>query len=248
MRIISLAPSCTEIICALGAQDLLVARTRFCNYPLEIKTLPTVSGWLDVDFEALESFKPDIIFTSNFLQDKIAEECRKRNLVVVHTDPLTLEDVYASIRTIGKTIGKEISAQIIVQSMKQKFESLRGVKGKVYVEEWHKPPNSAGNWVPDVLQAIGCDSVLPSGVRSREVSAEEIKQFDPDLIVLSWCGFGNNSKPEWVKQRWPQISAIARNRMLVLDDSLLNRPGPRLVEAAEAIAATLPFFSRPKRI
>lgn len=134
-------------------------------------------------------------------------------------------------------------------------------KAKVYVEEWHNPPMVSGNWVPELVKIAGgipFDIRSPqreSGIKnqessaglltrgdgknppSREVSLQEIQAFDPDLIVLSICGAGSVASKELLTGRagWSDLRAVKENHLFVIDDSLLNRPGPRLTEGTKRL-------------
>lgn len=243
MRIISLAPSNTEILYALGLGSDVVALTGYCNFPNEVKQKPKVSGWLDIKPDKIKELNPDLIFTSTFLQDKIIEKL-KGICKVVHVDPKTLSDVYESILKIGKETFREKEAEDVINNMKDEFEIVRrDVDGKeiknVYIEEWHKPPTVSGNWVPDVLEIAGGKSLIPSGVVSRRVTDEEIQKFNPEYIIISICGFGDNISADIVKERenWREINAVKNNKILVINDDYLNRPGPRLTEGAKILSS-----------
>ena len=266
MRIVSLAPSNTEILYALGCGDEIVACTRFCDYPEEAKQKPRIGGWLDVNDELVLRHKPDAVMTSTFVQDRIAGRCRKKGIALFHTDPKTLEQVYESILAIGKFVHKEQGAYELVQSMKSDFnevansmkkESNNGKnpikektitnkqkisinnngKIKVYCEEWHKPPTVSGNWVPKVIELAGGISLCPEGRVSHPVSPEEAAAFGPECIVLSICGMGVKASPKLITARkgWHSLKAVKENRVFIIDDSLLNRPGPRLAEGARQL-------------
>jgi len=125
-----------------------------------------------------------------------------------------------------------------VQSMKSDFstisQSIDFPRVRLYCEEWHKPPTVSGNWVPKVIEIAGGTSLCPEGKVSYAVSVEEVQSFDPQAVVLSLCGFGDKAKPEIVSERkeWQRVRAVRENKVFVIDDSLLNRPGPRLVDGA----------------
>ncbi len=96
----------------------------------------------------------------------------------------------------------------------------------------------SGNWVPEVARIAGIETLpLPPGSLSREVTLNEIQKFDPDIIVISWCGAGNLGDPSILKNRegWQSLRAVEQNAIRVIDDSLLNRPGPRLCEGAQRL-------------
>lgn len=246
MRIVSLAPSNTEILYALGLGKHVVGVTRFCDRPADAKKKENVGGLLDIDVDKIDSLQPDIIFTSTFLQDKIAETLAKRGYNVVHPDPKTLKDVYDSILAIGAMTGKQRRSERLVQRMKEGFEEIRkSVLGKkrvaVYCEEWHKPPTVSGNWVPEIVEIAGGKSLARPGEISYPVKAEHVVNFRPEKIIVSWCGFGKKVPLEWIRKRkgWERIPAVKNSEIYILDDSLLNRPGPRLVEAAKETSKIL---------
>ena len=240
MRIVSLAPSNTEILYALGAQDNLVAVTRFCDYPADAKDKPRVSGWTDVDVPKIAALKPDLVLTSSIVQAKIAHDLRAAGLQVIHLDPKSLEDVLESFLKIGHAVNRgEAARKLIIETEEALAKIVRGVTlgKKVYVEEWHQPPTASANWVPDLLQLIGCQSMVSSGAPSKPVLTEDVQTFNPDAIVLSWCGFGTKADEVSVTQRagWQQLAAVQKGNIFILDDSLLNRPGPRLVEGLKLL-------------
>lgn len=241
MRIISLAPSNTEILFELGCEKDVVAVTRFCDYPEEAKLKPKIGGWLDVNDELVKKFKPDVVMTSTFVQDKIVDRYKESGIKIFHTDPKTLDQVYESILSIGNLVNKRSEAKNIVEKMKKEFKIIQKVnkkKPRVYCEEWHKPPTVSGNWVPRIIGYAGGISLCPEGKISYPVSSQDVKDFDPDLILLSLCGFGNKAKKEFVTKRkdWQDIRTVKNGNIFVIHDSLLNRPGPRLVEGAKWLA------------
>lgn len=246
MRIVSLAPSNTEIIYALGAGNLIVADTRFCDYPAEAMEKPTIGGFLDINNELLQKFEPDVIMTSTFLQNTIVERYRSEGVKVMHFDPYTLNDVYHTILEIGKLVNKEENAMKIVAKIKRNFMKIRDKvkdleKIRVYVEEWHKPPIVSGNWVPELIEIAGGIGLCKKGDRSREIDLDTIKNFDPELMIVSWCGFGEKADVNLIKERhgWQDLEFVKKNRIHVINDSLLNRPGPRLVDGARKLAKIL---------
>lgn len=235
MKIISLAPSNTEIIYSLGLEDELLATTSLCDYPSEAREKESIGGWTNgIDFEKIRNLKPDLVLTSDSLQDKAVEELQ--GLEVLHLTPETLEQVYESIRKIGKELGAEHEAQKIVGEMNQGLQSLEVEESpRIYCEEWMDPPMASGNWIPGLIERIGGKSFLDEGERSKEFKLEELKDFDPEYIFLNVCGAGENIDLSEVVERdgWEEITAVKNGNVFVIDDALLNRPGPRIVQGAE---------------
>jgi iron complex transport system substrate-binding protein len=235
MKIVSLAPSNTEILYRLGAEDQIVATTSLCNYPEEARRKTSIGGWTNPKVSRIHELSPDLIIASDDLQDDAVEQLEGDGFPVLQVKPHTLEEVYESIREIGEAVGKEEEAEKLVEEMKEELEktSLDG-SPRIYCEEWMDPPMVSGNWIPGLIEKIGGEYFVEEGERSREFDLEKLKEFDPEYIFLNVCGAGENLSPEQVLDRdeWEDISAVKNGNVFVIDDNLLNRPGPRLVEGA----------------
>lgn len=235
MKLVSLAPSNTEIIYRLGLQDQLVATTSLCDYPSEARKKESIGGWTKgIDFEKIRNIEPDIVLTSDSLQDEAVKELE--SLEVLHLTPQTLEDVYGSFKKIGKKLDAENKAKELIKEMREGFQNLEVEESpRIYFEEWMDPPMASGNWIPGLINEIGGESFLEEGERSKEFELKKLKEFDPEYIFLNVCGAGENIDSDEVLERegWQEITAVKNCEVYVIDDALLNRPGPRLAEGAE---------------
>ncbi len=238
MNIISLSPATTEILYAIGAGNMIVGNTYLCDYPLEAKKTTKVGSFSHVDMEKIQQLKPDIIFTSTVVQQRIYKDLTDAGLRVVHSDPRSIQDILVSIEQIGSLIGKQEDANRLMTSMKKQIQRLKEtkpkVKPRVYVEEWYSPPMYSGNWVPELVAlAGGAYGFGESGDISRETSEEAVLKFDPEYIFVSYCGFGVKSDPHKVLQRpgWANVSAVKNNNVFALNETVLNRPGPRILQS-----------------
>src|SRR3989338_6715891 len=152
-RIVSFAPSNTEIIYALGAQDRLVACTRYCDFPPDARKKPRIGGWLDINDDLVKSFNPDLILTSTFVQNKITKIYKENKTNIVALMPTTLKGVFDSITKIGNLIDRKKEAIKLIELMKNNINKIQNkikkskAKPRIYIEEWHKPPTVSGNWV-----------------------------------------------------------------------------------------------------
>ncbi len=258
MRIASLSPAATEILFAIGAGKDIVCVDRYSDFPSEAAAIPHLSDHQKIDIDELASYQPEIVFTGTLVQQKLAAELRAADkFAVIHHDPRSLGDIASDIRSIGMLLEREREANELVAKMQQGFSDLRRKakllpkKPKLYIEEWHHPPMVSGNWVPEAIETAGGVSVkiekvdsgewaVGSGSRngpSRGVTLEEIQAFNPDIIVLSICGAGKLAEKRLLTERagWAELEAAKNDRVFVIDDSLLNRPGPRLVEGAQRL-------------
>ncbi len=244
VRIASLSPAVTEILFAIEQQKKLVCTDKFSDWPEAARALPHLPEHQKIDSEALRAFNPLMVFTQTLVQEKLAAKLKEDGFAVIHHDPRSLPDIYESIRQIGMLLDCTARSEALIATMQQGFNDTKRKAGlfprkpKVYVEEWHHPPMVSGNWVPEVVKlAGGIPFPLEPRAASREVTLAEVSAFDPDVIVLSICGAGSAASKELLTGRagWADLRAVRENHLFVIDDSLLNRPGPRLTEGAKRI-------------
>ena len=238
MNIVSLAPSNTEILFELGLEDEVVATTSLCDYPEEASEKPSIGGWTNPKIERLEEFDPDLVLASDDLQDEAVEKIRGEGFKVLQVRPHSLEEVYESIEKIGEAVNRKKEAKELVEEMKEKIRGLEFEDApKIYCEEWMDPPMASGNWIPGLVKRAGGQYFIEEGERSGEFEIEELKDFDPEFIFMNICGAGEALNAEELEKRsdWQSLTAIERGDVYTIDDSLLNRPGPRLVEGLKRI-------------
>ncbi|MDO8648251.1 MAG: cobalamin-binding protein [Candidatus Peregrinibacteria bacterium] len=244
MRIASLSPAATEILFAIGCGSEIVCTDQFSNFPEEAKSIPKLRGHMEVKSEDLRRFSPELVLTGTAVQTGVSERLKKEGFAVIHQDPRSIEQIYEAIRIQGTLTSRSSEAESIVLTMQQGFNAVKKKaqllpsRPRVYVEEWHQPPMASGNWVPEVVRIAGAEPFpIAAGELSREVTLDEVRAFDPALIVISWCGAGSLADRELLLKRdgWDVLTAVQEKRVRVLDDSLFNRPGPRLVEGAQRV-------------
>lgn len=239
MNIVSLAPSNTEILYAIGAGSEVVATTSLCDYPPEATEKPSIGGWSSgLDIDKVVNMDPDVALASDDLQDAVVEKLRSRSVKVVQVSPHTLEQVFESMIEIGDSVNRTEEAEKLARKMKSSLDKISVPETRIYCEEWMEPPMASGNWVPGLVDKIGGEYFLEEGERSHEFGLNKLQEFDPEHIFLNVCGAGKNIDTGKLKQRngWQQITAVKEDNIHVIDDALLNRPGPRLVEGAKRIA------------
>ncbi|MFC5279630.1 cobalamin-binding protein [Halorubrum rubrum] len=256
-RVVSLAPSATATLSALGAAECLVGVTRHCDPPSDAGSAHgvdpvAVGGWTTPSLDRVAELDPDVVFTSDGLQTGIAEECRERGLAVDHREPATLADVIEDFRGIARTVGRPDAGAELAADARERIEAIgdasadaandeRADRPVVYCEEWSDPPMAAGNWVPDAIRAAGGRyPFVDAGERSREVDPEAVAAADPDRVVVHVCGRGDRVDPATVAEReW--IDAPVH----VIDDSLLNQPSPVLIDGIERLAGLFADEAEP---
>ena len=242
-RIVSLAPSATATLTALGAADRVVGVTAHCDLDR-----PAVGGWLTPDFDRLADLDPALVCTSDGLQRELSETLRERGYTVHHREPSRLADVLDGFRSLAAAAGVANAGETLVDTCRDRLAAVddrvqRARRNRpaadrpvVYCEEWSDPPMAAGNWVPDAVEAAGGRyPFVDPGERSTAVSREAVEAADPDHAVLHICGTGEQVDPERFTDREWSLSAAVH----VVDDSLLNQPSPRLIDGIELLAERL---------
>lgn len=237
MRIVSLAPSNTEILFELGVEDQIVGTTALCDFPEESMEKPSVGGWTNPRVDRLEELEPDLVIASDDLQDGAVERVREVGYEVLQVKPHSLREVFESIIEIGEKVDRKDRAEELVDELNSNLEKMELEDSpRIYCEEWMNPPMVSGNWIPDLIERIGGDYFVEEG-RSRRFDIEELKEFDPEYIFLNICGAGENLNPEEIMKRdeWQGLTAVENENIYIVEDALLNRPGPRLVKGAKKI-------------
>ncbi|MDY6768598.1 MAG: cobalamin-binding protein [Candidatus Nanohaloarchaea archaeon] len=239
-RIVSLAPSNTEILYELGVADRVVATTAVCDEPAAAERKPSVGGWTNPDVDAVAEHDPDLVLASDELQDEAVRRCADAGLPVKQVTPTRFHDVFNSVKQIGELVGAQERSRKLVADMNDQVKAVASTpeqRARVYCEEWHDPPMAGGNWIPRMIRLVGGEAIIQEGERSRTVTTEEVQEFDPEHIVLHYCGFGDAAAADQVTERegWEDLAAVRDGNIHVIDDSLLNRPGPRLVDGLQQL-------------
>lgn len=239
-RIVSLAPSNTEILYRLGVADRVVATTAVCDHPEAVEEKPSIGGWTTPDINEVQAHDPDLILAADELQDDAVEACREAGLTVKQLTPTRFHDIFNAVKQIGEFVDREERARKLVADMNERVADLTVLpehRTRVYCEEWHDPPMAGGNWIPRMVRLAGGEYLLAEGERSREVSTAEVQEFDPEHIVLHYCGYGADAGTDHVTERdsWAGITAVEEGNVHVIDDTLLNRPSPRIVEGVQQL-------------
>jgi iron complex transport system substrate-binding protein len=237
VKILSAAPSNTEIIYKLGLEDQLVGTTSLCDHPAEALKKPSIGGWNQgLNYDKIDELNPDIILLSDSLQDRQASKLEENGYEILQVSPENLEEVFDSILEIGRKFGREEKASEIIDDMRSEIEKIDLKEKRIYCEEWMDPPMVSGNWIPGLIEKANGKYFIDEE-RSREFDIEKLKEFDPEYIFLNVCGAGENIDPEKILEspEWQDITAVKNEDVYVVDDALLNRPGPRIVEGLKEI-------------
>ncbi|MBR7744344.1 cobalamin-binding protein [Phycicoccus sp. BSK3Z-2] len=279
MRVVSLIPSATEILFAVGAGDDVVGVTFECDHPPQARertivsstTLPSGLSPREIDEAvaaavargedlyrldegALAGLDADLVVTQDLcavcaldvatVDDALAHLACTADVLTV--DPHTLEEVLASVVTIGEAVGRGADAEVVVASLRARLDAVAArVAGRhrprVAVLEWTDPPYAPGHWIPEMVALAGGECVLGApGGRSGRVTWEDVHVARPDVVVVAPCGYDRDGAAE-------QARALLDAGLLpegvtvhpVDADGMWARPGPRLVDGVEELADLL---------
>ncbi|TKX80153.1 cobalamin-binding protein [Halorubrum sp. SD626R] len=243
-RVVSLAPSATATVTALGGAETLVGVTHHCDPPAEAGSAHggefpvAVGGWLNPDLDRVADLDPGVVLASDGLQADLADACRDRGFDVRHREPATLDEAIATFAARGADVGRPDAGDRLAADSRARLDRVAEAvadrpRPTVYCEEWSDPPMAAGNWVPDAVRAAGGRyPFVESGERSREVDLASVEAADPDHLVVHVCGHGDRVDPATVAERDWAVEAPVH----VIDDSLLNQPSPALIDGVERLA------------
>ena len=243
-RVVSLAPSATATVTALGAAETLVGVTHLCDPSAAAGSAHgresplAVGGWLNPDLDRVADLDPDVVLTSDGLQADLADECRERGFDVRHREPATLDEAVEAFAARGADVGRPEAGERLAEESRARLDRVAEAvanrsRPTVYCEEWSDPPMAAGNWVPDAVRAAGGRyPFVDPGERSREVDPASVEAADLDHLVVHVCGHGDRIDPATVAERDWAVDAPVH----VIDDSLLNQPSPALIDGVERLA------------
>jgi iron complex transport system substrate-binding protein len=258
VRVVSLSPTMTEIIYALNAQNQLYGVTKYCDSPPQLlkdkkaNKYTIVGDFVKMDLDLVESLKPDLVLTDTYFQRKHAEELRKRGIKVLHYEPKSLKEVFASIEEIGAAIGKGKLAKDLTAGYWKEIAQIREQTSKlprlkVYMEINHMGPWTIGNQSPlnDLIDIAGGVNIYADSSHGvLVVPNEDIVKKNPDVIL----------SPLWIDAEWDGITTLGEiyarpgyatttaykySRIIYYDSALLKHEGPRQVLGIRKLAFLL---------
>jgi iron complex transport system substrate-binding protein len=245
-RIVSLQPSATVILAAIGKLDRIVACTKYCAdvCPEVVQSGRSIiaDSWTAQSEEIVRA-RPDLVIAAVPYQEKAVTEILKSGARFLGLAPKTLADIYSDIAAISGIMGVAEHGQQVIAEMQQVIENVRsqiddGIRPHVFCEEWGKPLIASQPWVAELVRAAGGEFV---GVPGATTSAEIVLSEDPDVVVTAWCGAGDRVPlAKIVQQRgWKQMRAVREGRVYCIRDEFLNTPAPTLIQGLWALAAAI---------
>ena len=245
-KIVALTASDCEILYALGAQDKLVGRGEYCDYPAEVADIPSVQSGSDTNIEQILDLKPDVVIMATMDQttDQV-QQLENAGVKVVVSDAQDIAGTYDAITMLGTLTGKESEAADIIQTMKDSFDKIKESPvegGTIYFEvsplQYGLWAAGKGTFMDEIATMMGLTNIFEDVDGWGEVSEEQVLERNPDYIVTISMYTGEGPTPvEEIEQRsgWQDVKAVKNEAILDLDDNSLSRPVPRLADGAKAL-------------
>jgi len=251
-RVVSLAPTNTEILFALGLGDRVVGVTDYCNYPAAATTKPKIGGYSTVSVENVIAQKPDLVIASDGNGAELISHLKKLNLTVIVTNPQNVSGILNDIAFIGKATGADDNATALVNSLTTRITnternaSALTTHPKVAHIIWNDPiyVSGSGTFQDELISMAGGTNAFAGKQDYATIGTEDFIAADPDvLIVNSGSGMGGSedSVAQYFKNeiRFANVAAVKNHRVYVIDSDTVDRAGPHIVDALEIIAGDI---------
>ncbi len=253
-RIISIAPSNTEILFAIGAGNQVVGRDQFSDYPEATKNVtdigPTTSDKLNT--EKIVSLKPDLVLAAEINTPEQVKQLEDLGITVYYLkNPHTLDEMYGNLEIVARLTGHEAETATLIESLKKRVaavdEKIAPVNSRpsVFYELDSTDPSKPytagkGSFITLLIERAGGHNIAADLDGYPQMSLEQIVAADPNFIILGDATWGGVT-PEMVASRpgWENLSAVKNKKVVPFDDNLVSRPGPRLVDGLEQLAKLL---------
>ncbi len=248
-RIISLAPSNTEILFALGLGDRVVAVTEYCNYPPEAQGKPKIGGYTTTNIEKVVALSPDLILAAPLQKKRIIPALERKGLTIFTLDPKTLDEVLESITLVGEITGREEEASGLVAKMQKRIKAVtdktdnlpEAQRPRVFYITWHDPLMTPGSETRhnELIVKAGGTNIARDLTGYATISLEAVIEANPQVIIAGiGMGTGEDLPFQYVKTepRLRNVDARINNRVYSIDVDLAGRPGPRITDALEKFA------------
>ena len=253
-RIVSLAPSTTEIVAALDGLERLIAIDMYSDFPTEVSALPKITNPdMSVDYEQITASAPDVVFAAGITAPDVIAAIEKLGIpvVIVGAPTATFASVLADIRLVGTALQRDTEAQMLTGTMQTEWQALADKVAKTSDRPtvfWEldatdpAKPYTVGpdSFVAELLQVAGGTNIFADVTDAYpQVSLEQIVAKAPDTIILADSLLGVTPESFVARAGWDSIPAVQNQRVFPIDDNIVSRPGPRIVQGLQAVVAIL---------
>jgi len=248
-HIVSLAPSNTESLFAIGAGDQVVGRDEFSDYPVQVSNLPSIGGGFgDYNYEAIVALQPDLVLAAEINTPEQVQALEKLGLVIFFLpNPTSLDEMYANLITLAHLTGREAEAASLVENLRSRAEAIEQKlsattdRPTIFYELDSTDPNAPwtagpGTFIDTLITLAGGENVAAHlEDQYPQISLEELLVKNPEIILLGDAAYGVTPESVLARPGWESLDAVQNQRVYPFDDNLVSRPGPRLVDGLEAL-------------
>jgi iron complex transport system substrate-binding protein len=252
-RVISLAPSYTETIFTLGADDRLVGVTKYADYPEAATKIEKIGSIKEPSLEQIIQLRPDLVLAAGITPKNIIDRLGELGIKVIGLSPQNIYEIVDTISVIGKATGQGIEANKLTTQMRSKIESITDVidknvkestRPKVFYEVWKKPLYTAGpsTYIDNLINVAGGINIAHnSRGKWTQYNFEVLLAENPDIYIASEHSWENMVSKESImkREKFQDIKAIKEGKVYILNPNIVNRAGPRIVIALEQIAKAI---------
>jgi iron complex transport system substrate-binding protein len=253
MRMVSLCPSNTELLGYIGLSSSIVGVDNYSDWPSATEGLPRVGSDMDIDMDAVEALRPDLVVASLTVpgMEKNITGLKERNLPYIVLNPNSLADIGQNMILVGEATDTLPQAAASLRNYERMLDQYAELGSRIrnrpslYWEWWPKPVYTPGgaNWLTEISELAGARNVYADDARaSVKTDWEDVRSRTPDYILLAWVGVQQHLiKPDSVKQRphWSELQAVQQDKVYLMEESLYCRPSPRLVVGLQKLASFL---------
>lgn len=242
-KIISLSPSTTEILFALGLDEEIVGVTDYCDYPAEALKKEKIGSFAEANLEKIISLSPDLVISSGNENTEGGKILYDANIQVASFNSPDIDGIFSEITRIGQLTNKEKEAEELVKGLEARRADIvkksNNNKGKkVFYEVWHDPLMTAGkgSFMDELISLAGGENIGGSIDNPYpEYSVESLISKDPDVYLTTGGGVGKTKADIEKRQGYENIKAVKNGNIYLLDENIVSRPGPRIIDALEIV-------------
>ena len=238
-RIVCLTEECVETLYLLGEQDRIVGISNYAVRPKNVrKDKKVICSFINANIEKILSLEPDLVIGYSDIQAEIAKKLIKRGITVWINNYRNINGIKIMINQLGLLVGKQNISIKLTNQIDKEIKRIKDnssklpFKPKVYFEEWFDPIISSIKWVSEIIEVCGgenfCNSINAGSLAKDRIISDdsEIISFNPDIILVSWCGKKFRKEKMVSREKWNLISAVKNNEIHEIDSSIILQPGP----------------------
>ena len=236
-RIVCLTEETTETLYLLGEGDRVVGISGYTVRPPEARAKPKVSAFINARFEKIEALEPDLVLAFSDLQADIAAELIRRGYPVVTFNQRSIAEILQMIRMVGALVGRADRGAELADSLASGLDAIQAraatlpKRPRVFFEEWDDPLISGIQWVDELIDIAGGDTIFPElrgqGLaKNRIVPPDAVVERNPDVIVASWCGKAMRKQTIVQRPGWDRVSAVRSDHIYEIKSTYILQPGP----------------------